>query len=126
MIRLFLIGPLSADEKELAAYKLTMATLKKVLAATREMTEIGSQDARQQQTSKLDAEIESVEAELEKLQAKDELTKAEQGRVDALNQQLEKLQDRKAEAEATLSAENRSSNPRHLLKWNRTFGRSHE
>jgi Skp family chaperone for outer membrane proteins len=109
-------GSASADEKELAAYTLTLPTLKKVMSATRSTAELASQDPRYQQMAKMNLEIDAVEAELEKLQAKDQLTTAEQARADALQEQLGTLEDRKTQLEEKLSAENPQGNPESLAE----------
>ena len=105
---------MSADEKELAAYKLTMPMLKKVMAAMRSMAETASQDPQFQHITKVDNEIERVEGELDKLQSKDELTKAEEARVETLSEQLEKLREQKTQAEEKLGGGAQSSNPKML------------
>ena len=107
-------GAAKADDKELAAYTLTMPTLKKVVAAMRTMVEEMSQDPRYQRMMKLEDDIDAAEKELEKLQSKDELTKAEEARVEALNAQLEKLNAEKEQQEEKLEAENPMRNPQTL------------
>jgi hypothetical protein len=78
----------SSDEKELAAYRLTLPTVKKVAAATIAMAEEAAKDPRAK-------EMQKIKAELEELQKKEELTEAEQAKVD-------KLQEREAALEAEL------------------------
>ena len=107
-------GVATADDKELAAYTLTMPTLKKVVAAMRAMVEEMAQDPRYQRMMKLEDEIDAVEKELEKLQSKDELTKAEEARIETLDAQLEKLNAEKEQQEEKLEAENPMRNPETL------------
>ena len=107
----------SADEKELAAYKLTMPTLNKVVAAMRSMAQEMMQDPKYQQVMKIEKQIENVEAEVAKLEAKNELTEAEGKKVEALNEQLEKLQSQKEQIEETIDTDNpMSSNPKSLTE----------
>ena len=77
---------LSADEKELASYRLTMPTIKKVMAAMQTIALEMTQDPRYKEQQKLDAMIEALEE-------KEELTPAEE-------QELEKLRERQANVEA--------------------------
>ena len=72
---------LSADEKEIAAYTLTMADVKKVGAALQALAAEMEKDPKVKEAKKIEADIEA-------LQKKDELTDAESA-------QLEKLQARK-------------------------------
>jgi hypothetical protein len=74
-----------ADAKEIAAYRLTMDTLKKVQVATRAMVEEMKKDPKLQKGMKLEAEIKA-------LQQKEELTEAEQARLDALREEREQLE----------------------------------
>ena len=83
----------SADEKELASYRLTMATLDKVAAAMRTMAQEMKSDPRYQQQMKRRARVEEIEAQQEKLQEKDELSKADEARLEALDKELEKLRE---------------------------------
>jgi glycine/D-amino acid oxidase-like deaminating enzyme len=76
---------LSADEKELAAYTLTMPTVKKVMQAAMLMAEEEARDPKVQERTKLKAQIEA-------LQAKDELTEAQQAELDKLQERLEALE----------------------------------
>lgn len=76
----------SADAKELFAYRLTMETVTKVQAATRSMiAELRSDPGFQKQLK--------VEAEIEALRKKDELTEAEDARLAALEEEKEKLEE---------------------------------
>ena len=107
----------SADEKELAAYKLTMPTLNKVVAAMRSMAKEMMQDPKYQQAMKIDKQIEAVEAEVAKLEAKNEMTEAEGKKVEALNDQLEKLQSQKDQLEQTIDTDNpMSGDPKSLTE----------
>lgn len=76
---------LSADEKELAAYTLTMPTVKKVMQAAMLMAEEEARDPKVQERTKLKAQIEA-------LQAKDDLTEAQQAELDKLQERLDALE----------------------------------
>jgi uncharacterized protein DUF4145 len=79
---------LSADEKELAAYRLTVPTLNKVAAAMRSMAQEMMQDPKVKEGMKLEAEIDALEQ-------KEELTEAEQ-------EKLEKLRERQTALEESM------------------------
>jgi TolA-binding protein len=102
----FAQGTASADEKEIAAYTLTMPTLNKVVATMRSMAQEMMQDPKYQQVMKIDKQIEDVEAQVAKLEAKNEMTEADGKKVEALNEQLEKLQSQKEQIEETLDSDN--------------------
>lgn len=72
---------LTADEKELAAYKLTMPAVKKTMAVIQGLAEEAAKDPKFQEMQKLKAQIDALEE-------KEELTEAEQA-------QLEKLIERR-------------------------------
>lgn len=76
---------LSADEKELSTYRLTMPTVKKVMAAMERLMLEESKDPKVQEMKKLEAQIDALES-------KDELTEAQEA-------ELEKLRDRRAALE---------------------------
>jgi hypothetical protein len=76
---------LTADEKELAAYTLTMPTVKKMMAAAVLMAEEEAKDPKVQERNKLKAQIDALEA-------KDELTEAQQAELDKLRERLEALE----------------------------------
>jgi septal ring factor EnvC (AmiA/AmiB activator) len=76
----------SSDEKELAAYRLTLPTVKKVAAATIAMAEEGAKDPRAK-------EMQKIKSELEELQKKEELTEAEQAKIDKLEERKAALED---------------------------------
>lgn len=94
----------NADEKELASYTLTMATLNKVVAATRAMSKEMLNDPKFQQLKKFDDQIAALEKELDALTEKDELSKAEEARLESLDAQLEKAREAKDQAEEAMSA----------------------
>jgi hypothetical protein len=73
-------GLSAADSKELATYRLTMDTAKKVFGAMRLLTVEMQKDPKVQALMKLEAEIEA-------LQKKEELTEAESERLDKLREQ---------------------------------------
>jgi predicted RNase H-like nuclease (RuvC/YqgF family) len=106
-----------AGEKELAAYKLTMPTLNKVVAAMRSMAQEMKQDPKFQQALKIDEQIQGVEAQIAKLEAKTEMTEADTKKVEALNEQLEKLQAQKEQLEQSAnSADSSDTNPKTLTE----------
>ena len=74
-----------ADLKEVANYKLTMATVEKVKVATRAMIAEIMKDPKYQQLMKVEAEIEALEKKQERTEAEDE-------KLAALNEQKEKLE----------------------------------
>ena len=68
---------LSADEKELAAYTLTMPTVRKVAAAMRAFSEAAAQDPKVKELAKIREDIKALEA-------KDELTEADEKKLEEL------------------------------------------
>jgi hypothetical protein len=93
---------LSPDEKELAAYTLTMPTVKKMMAAALLMAEEEAKDPKVQELTKLKAQIDALEA-------KDELTEAQQAQLDKLRERLDVL-----ETAAENEPENSLKNPKTL------------
>jgi hypothetical protein len=77
---------LSADEKELAAYTLTMPTVRKMAAATKALAQEMARDPKIMERDKL-------KARLEALQEKDELTDAEAAEIERLAERLEALEE---------------------------------
>jgi hypothetical protein len=75
-----------ADAKELAAYRLTVPTLNKVVTATRTMIAQMQKDPKFQEAARLEAEINALEK-------KDERTDAEQEKLEALTAKKEALED---------------------------------
>jgi predicted RNase H-like nuclease (RuvC/YqgF family) len=113
----FAQGTASADEKEIAAYTLTMPTLNKVVATMRSMAQEMMQDPKYQQVMKIDKQIEDVEAQVAKLEAKNEMTEADGKKVEALNEQLEKLRSQKEQIEDTIDSDNpMGSDPKSLTE----------
>ena len=106
----FAQGAATADEKELAAYKLTMPTMNKVAAAMRSMAKEMMQDPKYQQATKLEQQIEDLEAQVAKLEGKDEMTEADGKKVEALNEQLDKLREQKEQLEERPDATNAVDN----------------
>lgn len=92
---------LSGDEKELASYRLTMPTVKKVAAVTRALAEIEQKDPAVQELTK-------VRAELKVLQAKEEMTEAE-------GERIEKLTEREEQLEAQIDSRDRNAGPNDTL-----------
>ena len=103
-------GAASGDEKELAAYRLTLPTMNKVVAVMRTMAKEAMADPKYQQVAKIESQIEDLEAQVEKLQAKDELTKAEETKLEGLDQQLEKLRQQRDESRDTAAGADDSMN----------------
>jgi hypothetical protein len=77
---------LSADEKELAAYTLTMANVKKVAAALQLMMAEMEKDPKVREAKKIDADIKALEK-------KDELTDAESAQLDKLRERKDALEE---------------------------------
>ena len=85
----------SADEKAIAAYRLTMPTVKKAMAVTERFVAELAKDPKVQEMQKLKAQIKTLED-------KDELTEAQQAeleklreREEALEQEMERSQESK-------------------------------
>ena len=76
----------AADSKELASYRLTMETTKKVYALMRSVMQDMASDPKVQALQKTKAEIEA-------LSKKDELTDAESTRLEKLQMQAEQQED---------------------------------
>lgn len=76
----------AADARELASYRLTMETVRKVQTATRSMVAELKKDPKFQRQMKLEADI-------ERLNKKEELTEAEQERLAALEEEKERLEE---------------------------------
>ena len=77
---------LSADEKELSTYRLTMPTLKKVMSALESFMLELSKDPRVQ-------EMKKVKGQIDALEAKDELTEAQEAELEKLRERHEKLEE---------------------------------
>jgi hypothetical protein len=77
---------LSADEKELANYTLTMPTVRKVANAMSALNELESRDPKVR-------ELEKIKKEIDALENKDELTDAEAEKIDQLRQRAEVLDE---------------------------------
>jgi TolA-binding protein len=82
----------SADEKALASYRLNMATVRKVAAATQAFAAEQAKDPKVQELTKLRAEIKALED-------KDELTDAESEKLDKLRERQEALEETMARAD---------------------------
>jgi hypothetical protein len=77
---------LSADEKELAAYTLTMPTVRKMAAATKAIAQEMARDPKVMERDKL-------KARLDVLQAKDEVSDAEAAEIEKLAARVEALEE---------------------------------
>jgi hypothetical protein len=78
-------GAQSADEKELAAYRLTKEGLDRYTAVMHALVVEMKKDTRFQEMGK-------IQAEIERLNNKDELTAADEKRLDELEARLERLE----------------------------------
>ena len=72
------------DAKELAAYKLTLPVLDKVVVATKNLVTAAKNDPRFKQQA-------AVKAEIKKLEAKEEPTEADDARLEKLRADLERM-----------------------------------
>ena len=79
-------GANDPDARELAAYKLTLPVLKQVVTATRNLATAAKNDPRFKRQAALKAEI-------KKLEDKEEMTEADDERVEKLRDELDKLDD---------------------------------
>jgi len=80
------MGP---DEKELAAYRLTLPTVRKGAAVMKAFADEAAQDARAKEMAK-------IKTEIEELGKKDELTEAEQAKIDKLHERRQALEEEAA------------------------------
>ena len=78
--------PADADTKEIAAYTLSLEGLKKVINVNRSMFQQMMQDPKVREAMKVDAELEA-------LSKKDELTEADEKRVEELEARKEQLEN---------------------------------
>jgi len=90
---------LSADEKELSTYRLTMPTLKKVMAALGSYTQELSKDPKMQ-------ELQKIKAEIKALEDKDELTEAQEAQLEKLREREEALDEEMERATAAKGTKN--------------------
>ena len=82
-----------ADEKELAAYRLTLPTVRKVAAVIKTVTDEAAQDPRAKEMAK-------IKEEIEELGKKEELTEAEQARLDKLTERRDALEQQNDDSDA--------------------------
>lgn len=78
-------APLDRDAQEVKSYRLSLSVLQKLAAIHKAAAAARMEDPRQQQLA-------GKKAELAKLQAKEEPTDAEQERMDALAEEIERLE----------------------------------
>jgi hypothetical protein len=83
---------LSADEKELLAYRLTEATVQKMLNVFRDLAATMPVDP-------LDKELQTIRARMKVLSAKEELTDAESEEMDKLSTREEEIRETQREKE---------------------------
>ena len=88
---------LTADQKELASYTLTMPNVRKAATALQRLQEIAAKNPKIQQAAKLQAEIDVLEQ-------KDTLTPAEEARLEKLLAQAEAL-DEEIDREVGMNAD---------------------
>jgi hypothetical protein len=74
-------GPNDPDYKEVVAYRLTVATMNKVMQAQRDLADAMKQDPRF-------IKVEGLRAEIEKLREKDDTTEADEARLEKLEEEL--------------------------------------
>ena len=77
---------LTADEKELSTYRLTMPTVKKVMGVLQAFVEEISKDPKVQEQQKLEAQIKALET-------KEELTEAQEAQLEKLRERAEALEE---------------------------------
>jgi hypothetical protein len=87
---------LTADQKELASYTLTMPNVRKAASALQRFQEIAAKNPKLQQAAKIQAEIDALEQ-------KDTLTAAEEARLEKLQAQVDAL-DEEIEREVGMNA----------------------
>ena len=88
-------GPNDTDHKEVVAYRLTVATMHKVMQAQRDLTDAMKKDPRF-------IKVEGLKAEIEKLREKDDISEADEAR-------LEKLEEELNQAKGTGSSKNNNA-----------------
>lgn len=80
-------GASDPDLKEVAAYRLSIPALNKVLQATKNLTAAAKNDPRFQKQA-------ALEAEIKKLEAKDELTDADEARLEKLRAEADEAEEK--------------------------------
>lgn len=109
---------LSADEKELAAYRLTLANVKKTGSVLKAFAEIEAADPRNRANKALEDESNRIAAEMQALEDKEKLTAAEKARLEKLTQESEALAEKAmAAAEAEDKASGDKKQPQTLAEW---------
>ena len=84
---------LTADEKELSTYTLTMPTVKKVMAVVQAYMQEMSKDPKFQEQQKLEAQIKALEAKEELTEAQEAELEKLRERADALEEEIDRLQE---------------------------------
>ena len=74
-------GPNDPDYKEVVAYRLTVATMNKVMQAQRDLADAMKEDPRF-------IKVEGLKAEIEKLREKDDMTEADEARLEKLEEEM--------------------------------------
>lgn len=82
---------LSADEKELASYTVTLPTVRKVAAAVRAFNEAAAQDPKVKELTKVKEEIKTLESKEERSEAEDERLEKLQARAEALEEEIDRV-----------------------------------
>ena len=88
---------LTADQKELASYTLTMANVRKAAAALQRLQQVAAKNPKLQEAAKVQAEIEALEQ-------KDTLTPADEARLEKLQLRAEAL-DEEIDREVGMNAD---------------------
>ena len=74
-------GPNDPDYKEVVAYRLTVATMNKVMQAQRDLADAMNEDPRF-------IKVEGLRAEIEKLREKDDMAEADEARLEKLEEEM--------------------------------------
>ena len=109
---------LSADEKELATYRLTLANVKKTGAVLKAFAEIEAADPRNRANKAIEEESDRIAAEMQAIEDKEELTAADKARLEKLNARIDAItQEALAAAEAEDKASENKKQPETLAEW---------
>jgi TolA-binding protein len=84
---------LSPDEKELAAYTLTMPTVRKVAAVTRTFVDEASRDPKVIESQKLEARLDLLKAKATRTEAENAEMKKLVDRIMALEEEIDSVED---------------------------------
>jgi hypothetical protein len=84
---------LTADQKELASYRLTMPTVRKVAAVTRTFMDDAARDPRVIESNKLRSRLDGLKAKATRTEAEDAEMKALVDRIMALEEEIDSVED---------------------------------